>query len=334
MHPVDNTENDYEENCEPSPELMRLVEQEEKEIKPYREDVETINLGEEDEEKEVKIGTNMTEETREKLHTLLRKFKDVFAWLYQDMPGLDSDRVQHRLPLKPECPPIKQKLRRMKTKVFLKIKEEVEKQFNAGFLTVAKYPQWVANAVPVPKKDGKVRMCVDYRDLNRASPKDDFPLPHIDTLVDNTTTSSLFSFMDEFSGYNQIKMAPEDIEKTTFITLWGTFCYKVMSFGLKNAGATYQRAMVALFHDTMRKEIEVYVNDMIAKSGSKEEHLINLRKLFGRLRKFKLRLNPAKCTFGVKSRKLLGFIVSQKGIEVDPDKVRAILEMPHPSTEK
>ena len=140
--------------------------------------------------------------------------------------------------------------------------------------------------------------------------------------------------MDGFSGYNQIKMAPEDTEKTTFITLWGTFCYKVMSFGLKNAGATYKRAMVALFHDMMHKEIEVYVDDMIAKFGSEEEHLINLKKLFGRLRKFKLRLNPAKCTFGVKSGKLLGFIVSLKGIEVDPEKVCAILEMPHPSTEK
>jgi len=107
-----------------------------------------------------------------------------------------------------------------------------------------------------------------------------------------------------------------------------------MSFGLKNAGATYQRAMVTLFHDMMRKKIEVYVDDMIAKSTSEQEHLINLRKLYERLRKFKLRLNPAKCTFGVRSGKLIGFIVSQKGIKVDPDKVRAILEMPHPCTEK
>ena len=210
----------------------------------------------------------------------------------------------------------------------------MEKQFNAGFLVVAQYPQWVANVVHVPKKNGKVRMCVKYRDLNRASPKDDFPLPHIDTLVDNTTTSLLYSFMDGFSGYNQIKMAPEDIEKTTFITLRGTFCYKVMPFGLKNAVATYQRAMVTLFHDMIHKEIEVYVDDMIAKSASEEEHLVNLRKLFERLRKYKLRLNPSKCTFGVRSGKLLGFIVSQRGIEVDPDKVCAILEMPHPCTEK
>ena len=129
--------------------------------------------------------------------------------------------------------------------------------------------------MPVPKKDGKVRMCMDHRDLNRASPKDNFPLPHIDVLVDNMTRSTLLSFKDGFSGYNQVTMALEDLEKTTFITLWGTFCYKVMSFGLKNVGATHQRTMVALFHDIMHKKIEVYVDDMIAKSRTKEEHLIN-----------------------------------------------------------
>jgi len=327
-------EDDYEGDSEPSPELMRLVEQESREIKPHQEDVEVLDLSEGDEKKEVKIGTSMKKEVKEELCVLLKEFRDVFAWSYNDMPGLDTDIVQHKLPLKPECPPVRQKLRRMKPEMSLKIKEEVQKQFDAGFLAVAKYPQWVANIVPVPKKDGKVRMCVDYRDLNRASLKDNFPLPHIDTLVDNTTKFSLFSFMDGFSGYNQIKMAPEDMEKTTFITLWGTFCYKVMSFGLKNAGATYQRAMVALFHDMMHKEIEVYVDDMIAKSESEEEHILNLRKLFERLRKFKLKLNPAKCTFGVRSGKLLGFVVSQKGIEVDPDKMRAIIEMPAPSTEK
>ncbi|GAU25046.1 hypothetical protein TSUD_155200 [Trifolium subterraneum] len=219
------------------------------------------------------------------------------------MPGLDTDIVVHKLPLKPECPPVKQKLRRTRPDMALKIREEVKKQFDAGFLAVAKYPQWVANIVPVPKKDGKVRMCVDYWDLNRASPKDDFPLPHIDVLVDNTAQFSVFSFMDGFSGYNQIKMSPEDMEKTTFITPWGTFCYKVMPFGLKNAGATYQRAVVTLFHDMIHKELEVYVADMIAKSQTEEDHLVHLQKLFVRLRKFKLRLNPNKCTFGARSGK-------------------------------
>ena len=143
--------------------------------------------------------------------------------------------------------------------------------------------------MPVPKKDGKVRMYVDYRDLNRASPKDNFPLPHIDTLVDNTAKHSLFSFMDGFSSYNQIRMAPKDMEKTTFLTMWGTFCYKVMPFGLKNAEATYQRAMVTLFHNMMHKAIEVYVDDMIAKFQREDDHVINLKKLFERLKKFQLK---------------------------------------------
>ena len=170
--------------------------------------------------------------------------------------------------------------------------------------------------------------------MNIASPKDDFQLPHIDILVDNTAQSKVFSFMDGLSGYNKIKMAPEDMEKTTFITPWGTFCYKVMPFGLKNARATYKHAMVTLFHDMMHKEIEVYVDDIIAKSQLKEECLIHLLKLFERLRKFRPRLNPNKCTFEVRLGKLLGFVVSERGIDVDPAKIKEIQEMTEPRIEK
>jgi len=140
--------------------------------------------------------------------------------------------------------------------------------------------------------------------------------------------------MDGYSGYNQMKMTKEDEEKTTFITPWGTFCYKVMSFGLKNIGATYQRTMVTLFHDMIHKEVKVYMDDMITKLKKAEDHVVHIQKLFERLRKIKLRLNPAKYTFGIKSGKLLGFIVNQRGIEVDTDNVRAMLEMPPPYTEK
>ena len=140
--------------------------------------------------------------------------------------------------------------------------------------------------------------------------------------------------MDGFSGYNQIRMAPKDMEKTTFLTMWGTFCYKVMPFGLKNVRAMYQRAMVMLFHDMMHKEIEVYVDDMIAKSQGEDDHVVNLRKLFERLRKFQLKLNLAKCTFGTTFGKLLGFMISKKRIEIDPDKVRAIQDLPPPRTQK
>ena len=118
------------------------------------------------------------------------------------------------------------------------MKEEIQKLISMGFLSVVEYPKWLANVVHVPKNDSNVRVCVDFRHLNKASPKDDFPLPHIDMLVDSTTSHSMLSFMDKFFRYSHILMAPEDMVKTSFITEWGTYCYRVMSFGLKNAGAT------------------------------------------------------------------------------------------------
>ena len=144
----------------------------------------------------------------------------------------------------------------------------------------------------------------------------------------------MLSFMDRFFRYNQILMAPEDIEKTSFITEWGTYCYRVMPFGLKNAGATYQSAATTLFHDMMHRDVEVYVDDMIVKSRDRADHLAALQRFFERIRQFILRLNLKKCTFGVTSRKLLGHIVSERGIEVDPEKIKAILDMPAPRNEK
>ena len=199
---------------------------------------------------------------------------------------------------------------------------------------MVEYPKWLANVVPVPKKNGKVRVCVDFRDLNKANPKDDFPLPHIDMLVDGTEGHSMLSFMDGFSRYNQIMMALEDMEKTSFIIEWGTYYYRVVPFGLKNVGATYQRAATTLFHDMMHKDDEVYVDDMIVKSQNRVENLAALQRFFERIRRFRLRLNPKKCTFRVTSGKLLGLVVSEKGIKVDPKKIRAILDMPSPRTKR
>ncbi|RVW59359.1 Transposon Ty3-G Gag-Pol polyprotein [Vitis vinifera] len=247
-------------------------------VSPAAGDVETVDFGTEDQPRELKIGSPLSTDERDRLIHLLRSYLDVFAWSYEDMPGLDPSIV----------------------------KEEIQKQLSVGFISVVEYPEWLANVVPVPKKDGKVRVCVDFRDLNKASPKDDFPLPHIDLLVDGTAGHSMLSFMDGFSGYNQILMAPEDMEKTAFITEWGTYCYRVMPFGLKNAGATYQRAATTLFHDMMHRDVEVYVDDMIVKSRGRADHLDALERFFERIRKFRLRLNPKKCTFGVTSGKLLG----------------------------
>ena len=138
----------------------------------------------------------------------------------------------------------------------------------------------MTNVIHVPKNDDKVRVCVDFKYLNKVSLKDDFPLPHIDLLVDNIVSHLMLSFMDGFSRYNHILMAPEDRENTAFITKWGTYCYKLMPFGLKNVGATYQRAATTLFHDMMHRDVEVYVDDMIVKSRDKADHLVALERFF------------------------------------------------------
>ena len=190
---VNQAEYEDDEDCEVPGELARLLQQEERAILPHEELLETVNLGTEEDRKEVQVGANLEPSVKELLIQLLNEYVEIFAWSYEDMPGLDTDIVVHHLPTREDCPPIKQKVRRMRPDMSEKIKAEVLKQFNPGFLAVTTYPQWVANIVPVPKKDGKVRMCVDYRDLNRVSPKDDFPIPHIDVLVDNTAQHLVWS---------------------------------------------------------------------------------------------------------------------------------------------
>ena len=161
----------------------------------------------------------------------------------------------------------------------LQVKEEVDKLHKAKFIKVVLYPQWVANIVLVIKKNGQVRICIDFRDLNRACPKDDFPLSHIDLLIDNTAGYEMLSFMDGFSGYNQIRLAEEDQDKTSFTTPWGTYCYVVMPFGLKNAGVTYHHTMMVIFHDMIHIDMEVYVDDIIVKSKTRSEHPQALAKI-------------------------------------------------------
>ena len=210
------------------------------------------------------------------------------------MSGIDPKIAQHHIDTHDHMVPVKQELRRMRTKWLLKIKEEVTKQLQVGFIKPIHQAEWIANVKPIPKKDAKVRICVDFRDLNKACPKDDFPLPHIDVLVDNTARNALMSFMDGFSRYNQIKMASKDMTKTTFIIEWGIYCYTVMPFGLKNARATYQRMATTLLHYMMHNKVEVYVDDMIVKSKDRGSHTINLRKFFERIKEYRLRLNPQK----------------------------------------
>ena len=177
-------------------------------------------------------------------------------------------------------------------------------------------------------------MCVDFIDLNKAYPKDNYPLPRINQQVDSTAGHKLLSFMDAFSGYNQIRMDEVDQEKTFFVTSQGLFYYEVMPFGLKNAGATYQRLVNHMFRPQIGRNVEIYVDYMLAKSLDEGKHLDDLQETFNTLRRYNMKLNSSKCAFGVASRKFLGFMVSYRGIKANPKKIKAILDMKPPQSIK
>ncbi|KAL6208662.1 hypothetical protein ACLB2K_019609 [Fragaria x ananassa] len=185
------------------------------------------------------------------------------------MPGLNPSLVCHTINVEPGPKPVIHARRNYHKEDDVQIKQEIEKLLACGFIKSIKHPTWLANIVPLKKKNGQVRICIDYRDLNKVCPKDEFPLPNMDMLINSTSGQGMLSFMDGFSGYNQIKMAARDAEKTAFRTPYENFHYTVMPFGLKNAKATYQRAMTAIFHDMMGKEVEDYVDDLVVKSKTR-----------------------------------------------------------------
>ena len=246
------------------------------------------------------------------------------------MLGIDPNVITNHLNVYPSSKPVRQKKRVFASERDNAIKEDVQKLTTVQFIREAYYPDWLANVVMVKKANGKWRMCVDFTDLNKACPKDSYPLPCIDQLVDSIAGHQLLSFMDVFSGYNQIKMDEADQEKTSFITSQELFCYKVMPFDLKNAGATYQRLVNHIFRPQIGRNVKVYINDTLVKSLDEEKHLDDLQETFDILRRHQMKLNPSKCAFGVSSGKFLGFMVSQRGIEANLDKIQAILDMKLP----
>ena len=247
------------------------------------------------------------------------------------MGGIDPTVITHRLNASPSFKPIKQKRRSFVPERQKAINEEVGKLLQAGAIREVEYPEWLANVVLVKKANIKWRLFIDFTDVNRACPKDSFPLPRIDLIVDSTAGHELLGFMDAFSGYNQISMDPDDQEKTSFVTAQGTYCYRVMPFGLKNAGATSQRLVNRMFQKQIGTTMEVYIDDMSVKSTTAELHIAHLSEAFQILRNYNMKLNPAKCAFGVSAGKFLGFIVNHRGIEANPEKIKAMLDMPSPS---
>ena len=201
----------------------------------------------------------------------------------------------------------------------------MEKLLATRFIREVQYPEWLENVVVVPKKNDKWNICVDYLNLNEACLKDSFPLLRIDQIVDATARDELISFMDAYSGYNQIPMFSPDIMKIVFITIEDVFYYKVMSFGLKNAGAMYQIMMTKIFQPLFGKTMEAYIDYMLVMLPRKDYHTSHLQKAFILIREHHLKLNLAKCAFSVSSEKFLGNLVTKRGIEVCPTRALVLV---------
>ena len=280
--------------------------------------------------KKFKLGRSLGQEEQDQIAEVIARHMDAFAWSASDMPGIDPDFSCHRLTMYPKVRPVHQKRRKFNDDRRHVIKEETQKLLIVGHIREIQYPEWLANVVLVKKVSGKGRMCVDFTDLNKACPKDSYPLPSIDALVDSASGCRLLSFLDAFPGYNQICMHPRDECKTAFMTELSCYCYKVMLFRLKNAGATCQRLMDRVLAPMIRRNVKAYVDDMVVTSQVKDQHVVDLEELFTTIAKYRLKLNLEKCVFGVAADKFLGFLLTECGIEANPEKCTAIIAMRSP----
>lgn len=290
-----------------------------------------VDLGSHGLRQPIKVYQGIHGSELEQWTNFFRTHKNAFAWTYEDLQGIPPELGEHRIILEKDAKPIRQRQHRLNPKYSMMVKEELDKLLNAGFIYPVPYSEWVSPIVMVPKKNGKIRICQDYRQLNAVTKKDFFPLPFTDSILDAVAGHECYSFLDGFSGYNQVRIAKEDQLKTTFTTDWGTFAYRVMPFGLCNAPATFQRVMTQAFQEYLHVSMEIFLDDFCVFS-KRENHLEWLNKCLDQCARFGISLNSEKSTFGVPSGRLLGHLVSVSGIATDPDKVKKIANLPRPDT--
>ena len=253
-----------------------------------------LNLGDDEHIQNIRLYKGITKLELKYWSDFFIRNKRVFAWTYKDLRGIPPDVCEHKIVLEDNAVPIRQRQHRLNPKYSLMVKEELDKLLEAGFIYPVPHSEWVSPIVMVPKKNGKIRICQDFRKLNAVTKKDYFPLPFTYSILDAVAGHECYSFLDGFSGYNQVQIAMEDRIKTTFTTDWGTYAYTVMSFGLCNAPATFQRVMTVAFQDYLRHFMEIFLDDFCVFS-TKETHAECLSKCFAQCKKYGISLNAAKC---------------------------------------
>ncbi|GJZ14335.1 reverse transcriptase domain-containing protein [Tanacetum coccineum] len=298
------------------------------------------------------IAKGLTDDEKEALLKVLKSHKRAIAWKITDIKGIDPRFCTHKILMEEVYKPTVQSQRRVNPKIHEVIKKEVIKLLDAEMIYPISDSPWVSPVHCVPKKGGITvvanedneliptrlvtgwRVCIDYRKLNEATRKDHFPLPFMDQMLERLAGNEFYCFLDGFSGYFQIPIDPQDQEKTTFTCSYGTFAYRRMPFGLCNAPGTFQRCMMAIFHDMIEKTMEVFMDDFLVFGDSFATCLSNLDKMLKRCEDTNLVLNWEKCHFMCKEGIVLGHKISKSGIEVDRAKVDVIAKLPHPTTVK
>ena len=264
----------------------------------------------------------------------MKEYSNVFVWKYEDLKTYDKNIIQHKIPLKPNTKPFKEKLRHLNPILLPIVEKEIKKILNAKIIVPLRFSKRVANLVPIRKKNGKSRLCVDFINLNRCSLKDNYPLPKMDPILQKVVGAKRISMIDGFSGYIQVAFHDVDKEKSTFTTPWGTFMYDKIPFGLMNAGATFQITMDIEFIGDKDKFIVIYWDDIDIFSQSDVECLSRLKQSFQKCRKYGLSLNPKKTLFVMQEGKLLGHIVSPQRIKIYPSRVEVIQKINVPTNKK
>ncbi|GJR70296.1 reverse transcriptase domain-containing protein [Tanacetum coccineum] len=298
------------------------------------------------------IAKDLSMDEKAALIKVLKSRKRAIAWKLSDIKGINPEFCTHKILMEEDYKPAVQHQRRVNPKIHDVIKKEVEKLLDAGLIYPISDSPWVSPVHCVPKKGGFTvvenaeneliptrlvtgwRVCIDYRKLNEATRKDHFPLPFMDQMLERLAGNEYYCFLDGFSGYFQIPIDPKDQEKTTFTCPYGTFAYRRMPFGLCNAPGTFQRCMMAIFHDMIEKTMEVFMDDFSVFGNSFETCLSHLDKMLKRCEDTNLCLNWEKSHFMVKEGIVLGHKISKNGIEVDKAKVDVIAKLPHPTTVK
>lgn len=225
----------------------------------------------------IKLSKTLPPDQKLKYVEQFKEFQDVFAWSYEDLKSYDTFVIQHTIPLKENKKPFKQKLKRINPVLLPLSEKEVKRMYEAGIIAPIRFSEWVSNLVPTMKKIGEIRLCVDFRNLNKVSLKDHYPLPKMDHILQRVVGASRISLLDRFSGFDQILVHPDDQEKAAFTTPWGTFKYVKVPLGLKNAGATFQCAMDIAFAKEIHDFLVIYLDDLTVFSKTNQQHLDHLR---------------------------------------------------------